>query len=552
MAFTDFSTTRFRLYAVIDGEFIDVVSCQLNYVLNAIPTATLDVAIGREVRSLQPANIHFLISDLRQQLPAQVWLEVTEPSSSLGAGGPVDLWPDGPFLIFDGYVTGTGFQKSRSGGAQLRVELINWMTDLNFSSAVTRSTTPFNPAAFNLQAAFNFGGTGVPSDWAINTAAGAHFSFDTVRKDFWGKALKPWYREVCEKDLLSVDEAPNAGNNTEAIDALDRFEPFEDGYEYGVPLSMNAFRVLGVDTAIESIIEDISMETFEAMASTTIWDKLVQQHASDYKFSIVPMTDTSLVVPFTAGRSIPWMMIDPAEYESIVINAATPRAIRGLGLFTGVGSMTGANGMQQGNAADIKELGGFYENPSVKNGTQGMVLFRQAPRWICNTVATAPWAFFAAAPDALKGNMVNVGAGIDPPFLRPGQIRALSLPLWDAYARCLYINEVLKGRTGQIRGKVRFDICPGSTCGIIVTEEKFVVAAAGLVGENIIFGEAMAISIYLNAEKPEGYTNIQFQFLRSEKENDSEGTGTLNHPLYSTFWNGAPLVGLPEFDTGEP
>jgi len=549
MAYTDFSTTRFHLFAVIDGMVIEVVDCQIDYTLNTIPTCTLSVAIGRDVESLSPSSIHYIIDTLHQQVPAEVWLEVIEPISSLDTKDPVDIWPSEPFIIFDGYVTGTGFQKSRSGGAQLKIELIHWLTDLNFSSAVTRSTTAFNPAQLNLQAAFDFG-TGLPPDWQAATAAGNHFDSNTVSRDLWGKALRPWFLEVCKHDLLSVDEGGNAGTNTEAIDALNRFEPFGNKYEFSVPLSMNASGILGIDTAIESIIEDISLETFESMASTTIWDKLIQQIAADYKFSVAPMADRALVIPFTPGRSIPWVVIDTAEYESIMLQSAVPRAIRGLGILTGVGSMTGAIGLQAGNAADIKELGGFYQNPNIENGSQGMVLFRQAPRWIANCVATSPWSVFAAAPNGVKGNAINAGVGVDPPLPEASQIRAMALPLWDAYARALYIAEVLKGRRGTLRGKVRFDICPGSTVGVICTEEKFVEKSAGLTADSIIYGEVLSITTVFNAERPESYTTLQLQYTRSEIENSLEGTGTLNHPLYSTFWNGAPLIGLPEFDTG--
>ena len=111
--------------------------------------------------------------------------------------------------------------------------------------------------------------------------------------------------------------------------------------------------------------------------------------------------------------------------------------------------------------------------------------------------------------------------------------------MYDDYARAVYIHQALRGRTGQLNGKLRFDIAPGSTVKIEGTSEPFL-KDDGL-GYNLI-GDVIRVTIAINAESAQASTAFQLGNVRTESENEDDLTSIDQHPLYTTKFLGAPLV----------
>src|SRR4029077_7046681 len=114
---------------------------------------------------------------------------------------------------------------------------------------------------------------------------------------------------------------------------------------------------------------------------TTLWEKIVADLGSRYLFALVPMANRALIVPFVPGLRDTWLTIDPDEYEAINLSGDLPRGLKGIAVYTGIGSMTGAFGFNVGQAGAITSLGGIYENPDLDSG---MFFFRDGPQWIAN------------------------------------------------------------------------------------------------------------------------------------------------------------------------
>ena len=78
MAGVNFSSSKFSLYAVVwvvqDGAWVpyvmDVVSTVINYAINDIPTAQINVAVGCEATTGLAANVHYLVGIMQMQLPS--------------------------------------------------------------------------------------------------------------------------------------------------------------------------------------------------------------------------------------------------------------------------------------------------------------------------------------------------------------------------------------------------------------------------------------------------------------------------------------------------
>lgn len=542
MGFTNYQSYKIRAVAFIylDGRAheLEITGGSMTYALNSIPHGSLSAALGRNAITGDAANLYTILDGMTVMVPVEVWLEVIQGPNSIGF--QFESWPQGLFKVFSGLCTTTGDSLSREGAA-FTINVVGWPADLNFSSCLSRQTHVLTPQMLANAAAFD-AGTGVAFSAESSTAE--FFTPLNVQTDVWGRALGPWLLKLCENDLLSDDDDPaiaQPGSNFEAAAALNRFEPFvyRGVYKYGKPLAIPLAGLPGVESVATAIAEDVATETYASMGSTTIWDKLTGGFAADYRFAIAPLVDTALVVPFTPGYRQPWQTVWGQEYAAISVEDQKPRPIKGVRLFTGSASLTGAVGLRLGEAADEATTGGRYDNPDHAGG---MIIHMNAPRWSANAAAPAAWGADALAAFGVRGGGIFPGAGAIHPLPGPALVRGGAKDLWDAYARTVYIVEALRGRTGSLQGKLRFDVCPGSTIAVQAVRDKFVNRLAGLADRAWLYAEVMAVSFAFDAETRSASTTFALMNIRNVKENGQDATSILEHPLYEDQWNGAPLV----------
>lgn len=182
-------------------------------------------------------------------------------------------------------------------------------------------------------------------------------------------------------------------------------------------------------------------------------------------------------------------------------------------------------------------------------------MFKEGPRWLSNFVA--PWKYAtatmgAAAALAVVGSILNPGEGADHAEQVPRVILGNAQPVWDLYARTLYIHEVLKNRQATISGPVRFDIAPGSQVMLETTEDKFVkeILYPGSVTDPCNFGfqtfywaSVLRVSTIIDCQNMRASTNFHLAHFRDEAENRDSGTSIASHPLWQACrWAGCVLV----------
>lgn len=547
MALTNFSVNKVRLWAVVNGVEIELTRVEMEYPLSGIPRATLVCAIGREVRSLIPANIHGVWDQLKVNIPIVVWCEAFEAANSGVSGGE---WPIGPFICFTGIIVGVGYRKSRSGSANLTLSCRHFLVDLEFSWTPNKKTHPLNMGNFHNRAGIEMG-DGI--NFVISTLAKKYFTQNNIIDDYWSNSLQPWLIDICNQKQIFENEANDTGND-DAIGVLRLFEPFLDNvnpftgigqYRFGVPMTMDNFDIFGTRPGINALVADASNEGLRAFQGNTIWEKIVSDYGSRYLFSVCPMATRALIVPVIPGLRTHWTTIDPIDYDSISLSNFLPRPLRGVILETGANSMTGAWGLMRNRGLDIQTIGGRFENANM---IEGMLFFREAPQWIANSVHQSGWARNAALLP--HGNAFAGGAGVAAPFPDPLALRNMGKILWDEYAKAVYLYEVFKTRRGSVAGKIRFDIAPGSSVALITTEEKFVAQSGINLGSQTLFGIVTNVTIMIDSEAVQGYTAFEVSYLRDEIENLDDNLTTDAHPLWTTVWNGAPLV--EQFGVAEP
>jgi hypothetical protein len=592
----------------VDTVCFDLLSFASEFELNGIPVATVSVALGRRADDVnQAAQIHYYIDNLQLQIPARVWCLARTADSSDGVHAVADDWPHTKFMVFDGYATGSGFRQS-GGGAELTLGLTHWLTDLNFSSAVSKQSHPLNPGQYFFDASFSVdiqdsGGGQLPVGLGLVSQQKAmpYFPPETVFSDFWGgvpgagqlTGLKAWFIALTQYPRINQGQITNLASGTastlqpeinwEACRALSRFEPnaqthqvSEEGYVLGVPLGM-------IDAAdfnhyiANAIANAVGLEGFETLTNVTLWDKLAGQFHSDYMFSIVPLVDKALVVPFVPGLStgdsfdMVHRVIQTSEYDSIDLQAIMPRPLRAVGIIIGDSNEAGG-GQNQDVPVQYKSFGGWFDKITPGNDPllnpvagpidprykEGLIMLKEGPPWMNGFLARYAFTNDTTGVDdtVQTTNAPDAGKDREGPTLR--ELADSSQTIWDLYARTVYIHEVLKNRQGMISGPVRFDIAPGSQIMVEAAEDKFV--------KHVVFGpirqsaqcdakyykfywcSVLRVSTMIDCQNMRAFTNFYVAHHRNSDENKDPGTAIARHPLWQQCrWAGCVLVQDPAF-----
>jgi len=578
----EWSQTRFSVWAVAflptPRGFIpvglDVTSVEVNYGLNEIPSAALSVAVGFEAFGGAPSNIHAIADRLRMVVPVQVWVTAAEQATSSRA--EIVSWPqlaDGspaPFMIFEGYATKIAPAVNQAGTSKFEMSLSHWLDDLNFSSALSRSSHTTNPAHYyNPAGLFMVGAGGLGKSFVGQTMAAWAFNEQVILRDLWAYTLPGagtggllgYLTRLCEQDLLQAREVgitPGRTRNVEALQALRRFEPFIDAvrvngvdrpvYKYGRPLAMRLGNLTTANELARVIAQEVMKESLDATTTQTVWAKLVGGHASAtgggyapmFMTALVPMVSRALFVPLQSGLRVAWQTVSGEDYESSTDYTNLIRPLRGIGIMTGVASHTGAFGVDPTSVNDgIRSIGGYYENASLPGG---VVQFMTGPAWMSRVKASDVSAAMSVNPGGPSGSAFFPGAGPAPLGRSPTAAQSAAYGLLNGYARALYINEALVGRTRVLSGRPRFDIAPGSSVRIL----------SGNGDRGATFGTLARISIGFDAESMRAYSNMLLTHVRTAAENEDDATSIPGHPLWQHVWRGAPLVDHPAFGSPYP
>ena len=514
--------------------FNDVVQFASNWGLNSIPMASLQVAVGRNVNGNALAKIHHAAKDLRNQQKAEVYVtfEVTDIED---ADPGVE---SGEIKVFEGTVVGTGWQRGPNGG-YFTINLLYWLGELNNSSAISASLHPGCPADMTFPAVFPAFGlntttpkvTPIPSfvpDISGDVAGG----FD----DLWGNVFLPWLNTIASDDAFdrAYDDA-NAKGNPDVIAALKRMGTNADGTPLAVDLN-GASAAVFADSLRLALVNEIGGNWI----NTTLWGKIIGEWAPAYWFSVVPRVEDALIVPFTGGlQGSPWAVIGDEDYDSADMNAQLLQVLRGVSIVHPITTSTSFDlnlGIPQASRSGALDI---YQPDDIKTG---MILFKDAPKWLCNTnvahlmSADAEGVMDATVTTAL--DEINSAAAAQ----RKDDANDLGLlrNVASAYAHQWYVLESLKGRTGEVAGKLRFDIAPGSNVLVVAGGAKNVPDSKN-VTQNI-FATVVQVSYVINAETRQAGTAFSLAHIRTEAENELESTSVAKPPLYQKAWSGAKLV----------
>lgn len=556
------------------GETLEYACANANttFALNSIPFARCTLASGRDAFNLKKATAHTDKSVKGLQLlnrarivfrPKGEWL----PSDEGFKPGDGKWTAVGERIIFDGFLTGSGWRKTQ-GTMRFVVSLIHWLSDISFSSIVSNQSHPGNAERIGFNAVY---GPLIFKDTNLNSFTHSHVAVTArltipMQQDLWGKAFHTIFCELAKRDILQTTLSLTRGcyigdpgtSNVATEDALKRFvigldkvrevlgEDCETGAKspYHVPLTIGfgGIQKLISDTILKSLLEALSPGHY----NTTLWDALISVFVPELLFSVVPLVNTALVVPFVPGLRQTWVKtLDAEDITYIDTSTFIPRPIRSVGVIAR--AQVSVN--NAGDTVPIASIGGCYA-PDLK-ATKGMVMYVNGPQWMSKLPSLTPQASQTALGQSKPSDKFKAGGSSTTPPKHDGSQRggesgltpigALNATenIFSRYARFIYVKEALRGRALVIKGKLRFDIGPGSTVLVRNATGRHIIDDA--LGQNLI-GSVQRVGVSLDAESSEAGTTFQLDFVRTEEENKNDKTSVDQHPLYKTIFTGAPLV----------
>lgn len=542
-----FST--FKLTAEIAGEIVkDIVSFSGTFALNTIPTASMVMACGLNATTNQPASIHKLAKKLKLRDPVKVYLDVDTRD------GKKEKSPSAKMLIFEGYYSGFGFQRAQDN-AQYTLHLVHWLDDLNVGSMLSRRIFPGAPFDFAESANAGSGtDAGAGAAFAEPSLDPTHqyFNASNIAKDFWGDAIKPAFKKLAElpqPDNGCPDAEEEKGPDYQVIiDALDKI-PGKAPNPGKLPLAINGSN-LDPDQLARSIHNAVSHTGIMGFNYTTYWSVLLGSWAPNFMFAISPGVEFANMIPFFSG--LKWQQggyfktIEADEYGYANFMANTSQILEGINIFWNQNfeksGITGGTEARRPTTRFCDPLGSFP--PKNLRDHRGTVLVKEAPAWIAEYLQ--PDAY---VPDSTGMQLQHIGDTSIPwwgsatpsggkELLAELQRQMKNSRLLDKFAEQWYKNEVLQQRYGEMSGKLRFDIAPGSTIKIKAARKTM----PALTDHVDMIATVVKVSFVINAEQASAGTAFTLSNIRSEFENDNPLLTSDKPAIYEKGWAGGPLV----------
>lgn len=527
--------SEFQMTATIDGiEFKDVIAFQSTFALNTIPTASLVVAAGEQVISGEPATIHTVAAKLKPRSPAKITLTVTTND------GDKEKSPAGTYVIFDGYYTGIGYQRSNTH-SNYTLHLTHWLDDLSCSSMLNGTWAVGAPHSLATAAGqFSAGLAGQGNDIANVTPLIDPDLCDkgNLEDDLWELVIKPIFETIAgfNHPENSGDPDPNDGLNDAALAALLKMPGLAPN-PAKLPLDLSG---LDGELVSQSAAAGLTNMALDGMGYTSFWGKLIGEIAPSFLFAVSPSVEFANVIPYFPPLRKEYITVTGEEYNYAAFNANSGALLQCIDIFypydTGNGILNG--GIQEAEEGLYHPLGRY---PKENKKFRGQIVIKEPPMWLANGVPSAQYSPSATGLEGPQiGDCSDPGTGSPVPSEGLPKIPAVEKNLkesgvMDRLAEQWFKNELLSKRYGELSGKLRFDIAPGSSLKILTPDLT--------IGDELpMFANVVSVSTVINAEQHTAGTSFSLSHMRTEHENDlEEFTGDMP-ALYTASWAGDVLA----------
>lgn len=542
--------TRLQLVAVVgETDRYDIVSYSAAFEINSIPSGSIMLPVGYALDSGVPSEIMTRFGKFTAKQKIQIYLKLAA-GADYGAG--LEAFAGGAEqLIFDGYITGA-ILKRTDKSLHIVAHFVHWLSDLNNSSIFSGTSHVSNPPAMYERGAQEVyagkglgGGTVDLGDACKYESTEGHWSITSTSvnllqgsSDVWDDAMKPFLACLVSQD--SLDPQIQRWFNAQ-IPKQKRIEALNKLKSAGLVLDPG-FTDPIISQKMSAGIRDGIRSTD---ANSTIWGLLLGYWGPGYFFAICPRVTDAYVAPLVGSYRDPrdnYKTIEANDYYSIDLNLSSRQSIGAVGMREPSTMTLGIAGLSD----DLSAWPGVY--PDIPDGTSdaakynGVFLAREMPFWLSQITFEPPSVTPATLPvTAFTSTLLDGGisAGVAlAAAARRSQLRTIQRNLAQQFAQFFYVNEIFNNRSGDLSGKLRFDICPGTT----VKVQAVALNQDITTGFDRFYGQVIRVSYTIDATQGIASTVFTLSNLRTDAEVADKVFSIEKPPLYAAPWTGDTLL----------
>lgn len=537
-----------KVILLVNDVEIPVSQISIRYGLNAIPDATIIVALGRDAYTNEKSKIYDQVVSITQM--AKIKVKIEGNLGDWAINGNVQ-WPTAQpgAIIFTGYVSGLSYRRT-SGRISLVINAVNQLFDLAASTAGSVNIVPGSPSNLLLPALTP--GPGGVSAGTADTIFANNLELESL-VDFSEAVLNSIYA-LCEKDRILTQNVmtwcdPSVADNNlklvkneRAILALEgdptaewlgiyNYKKLYDNVTY--PLKLPSF-------VLKNAVSRLSEQMSSSLASTSLWGILIEVIAAQFGCGVIPLANSAIFAPVLPMSRKHAIAINPEDYVDFNFSCLSKRPLYGVGVINNY------NWLYTFQVARKAPCVGAAFVPD-KNAV-GMWLFTQAPAWLDGYVNVDP---NRGTNPAIVQNLnrpsktaVSGANAIALPNTRNIEEETVAYSeATNQYARMMYAANALNSREGLLVGKLRFDIAPGTTIKVNAAGQFQKQGYPG-VDElaSSLFGFVARTIIMIDSEQSVASTSFELTNLRTATENESDRFSMTEHPFFYDYFQYAPIV----------
>jgi hypothetical protein len=524
---------RIKVWAVVNGEELDVSSFRIRYAINEIPVGNLTFNLGINAVTGRSAAIQSL-KGIDNQTKIEVWTEIKASANAIAD----KKIPNGKFKIFEGYTAGTeGFRKSANGNIEFGVGVLGWLFDLNNSSVLSGRFFADTPIQiFRVFDANTTSATDNQGRPQYNILGMASALTDFVQKPW--RNISSILANICETELVGKWREIGSANKA-ALKALGRITGSDIKGS-----SSAANKIVEGKLLFEKIIKSSLLNqavaanaltnifSVQGLTGSSVWDKILQL-ASTFQFYLIPNVEAATCVPLVFQNKNIYKTITADECFEIDIQASAPQQIAGLILLNSATTTTNAFSNPESVlypvfASDPKLLLG----PKKASEIPGKILVREMPDFFRSAPVASGWASPVINSQKVEGKGLDEAKKKDEEGRKRHEEMQLS-DLGNQIATNWFYNELYKGRIGNLTSPLRFDIGPGSSVKLSGIGEKTPNFSRN------IYSCVVSVTLNFSADPGQAFTQFTLAHCRSETEKDNSLDKS---PIYADKWFGTYLV----------
>lgn len=532
------------------------------FAINTIPSATITLATGRDIENLSPSVIQDSGILSGTPLPVKVWAQWIDIDNAVYRQ-----------LLFEGDTAGAGWNRT-ANNSNFVIYLKHWLADLNYASALSASIHPGSPGNLTYPAVEQIvridatsggvGSDGTPEEdrrgWVAKVVASDSTTLTALQTDLWDEILLKFLKQLAtadpfDKRLKGLDS--NAETQARVLAALNRMQRVTPAriaanIDVGAPLAFNFInadgtnRVDGISAVVAGITADLQSQAGQSFAHTSMWGKIIGEYAPNYLFEVVPLVSNALVVPNAGAlRSPVWITLTGDEQMHVELSGTLEQPLQAVSILHPNEDTTGISSSDTPPTVGVGGSFGFY-----KGDSRGIIMFKSVPSWLASGLrgdgldATTP-----RDPEAGKNetSQTSIDERETPTEDEVNNNSAAKLAaklidganLASAYARQLYISEMLKSRAGSLTGPLRYDVAPGSQIRIQAPDELIPGTPQGESSDFI--AKVVQVTTVIDAQDASAATTFTLTHCRTAAEDALDNFSSAAPALYKAGWRGGEL-----------